>query len=196
MRINLVRAIVLALVLGLLAITFWQELVHDLIFLPVSYLAWLGGLVYRSFDQQALWTAMLIVVLMLALISLRLKPGRISPTTKPDADPSQRVRLWIKRLDEAQRGTYMQWRLAQHIYALVLDALAYRSGLSPEQVEGNLDVFSADLPVEMSAYLQAARGFETSSSMSRRLFSAPIPQPLDLPPEAILAFLEEYLEVE
>jgi hypothetical protein len=196
MRKNVSRAVALSLVLGFLAITFWQELVHELIFLPVSYLAWLGDLVYRSFDQQALWAAMLIVLLMLALISLRLKPSLTHPMTKPAPEPPQRVRRWVKRLDEAQRGTYMQWRLAQHIYALVLDSLAYRSGLSPEQVEGNFDAYTDDLPAEISAYLRAARGFETSSSMSRRLFSASIPQPLDLPPENILAFLEEYLELE
>ena len=195
MKSNWVWAAVLALVLGLLAITFWGELVRELVFLPVSYLVWLAGLVYRSFDQQALWTAMLIVVLILALISLRLKPELMHQMSSPAAEPPHRVRLWAKRLKEAQRGTYMRWRLAQHIKALALDAVAYRSGLSSEQVEKEIHAHTGDLPAELVDYLQAARGFETGSSMSRRSTSS-IPQPLNLPPEAILDFLEGYLDLE
>lgn len=193
MKHRLTWGIAFSFILGLLITIFWQELIRELILVPLTYLIWLGRLIYRSFDQQALWTSLLILVITLAWLSLRLKPGVSKGHVDAETDFPQRVLLWRRRLDEADRGTYMKWRLAQHLSELVVDALIYRTGQTRQQIDQELDMNFADLPDELVRYMRAARGFETNATMSRRLFSPRVPQPLDLPPETILRFLEEYL---
>lgn len=189
-------AIAAGLILGLIAVFLWNELIQELILVPMTYVVWLGGLLYRSFDQKIWWSTLLILVLILALTSLRLKPRVQWQKPRFKKEIPHRVELWRKRLEEADRGTYMKWRLAQHLSRLFVEAISYRSGLTPKQIEQHIQKRTIDLPEEMSAYLQAARGFGAASSMSHRWNSARIPHPLEISPELILEFLEDYLGLE
>lgn len=193
MRKRIILSMTLGLVLGSLVIKFWQELIRELILLPFSYLVYFGGLIYRSFDQQALWTTLVILVLIIAWLSLRLRQdlSRTASDVKDQIPP--RIAIWGKRLKDVHRGTYMQWRLAQHMSELVLDAVAYRAGYTREQIGEKIIEIEFDLPKEIQAYLQAARGFQASTAMSRRTLFSSVPQPLDLPPDAIAEFIENYL---
>lgn len=189
-------AIAISAIVGFMAILLWPEFIREIVLIPVSYLLWIVGLLYRSFDQQIWWTALIILTVILAWTSLEIKPGVSRSGDNIEGDIPNRVQRWRKRLDEADRGTYMQWRLAQHLSNLVYDALSFRTGLERQQIEQNIEIFRDNLPDELVAYLRAARGFETDKSISRRIFSSQTPQPLDLPPEAVSAFLEEFLELD
>ena len=193
MRKRIILSMTLGLVLGSLVIKFWQELIRELILLPFSYLVYFGGLIYRSFDQQALWTTLVILVLIIAWLSLRLRQdlSRTASDVKDQIPP--RIAIWGKRLKDVHRGTYMQWRLAQHMSNLILDALNYRTGLTREPIDKNISAAAFDLPDEIQAYLVAAHGFKVSNSMSRRMIFSSVPQPLDIPPEEIAEFIENYL---
>ncbi len=196
MRRVLLVALAIGLVLSFAAILFWQDLIHELILVPISYLLWLVGLLYHSFDQQIWWTTLLIMLAIIAWTSLRLKPKLSRSKVEFENEMPHRVRKWRKRLKAADQGTYMKWRLAQHLSVLVIEAMSYRSGLPPQQIEKKIEMKEIDLPDDLVNYLRAARGFETASTMSRRWYSKRKTLPLDISPDTILIFLEEYLGID
>ncbi len=193
MKRRLIITIVLSLLLGLLVIVFRQNWINELILVPLSFLLWIGELLYRSFDQQILWVSLLILLVIISWTSLKIRRTNLRPSHAEGERHPHRIERWSKRLKDLHRGTYMQWRLAQHIRNLVLDALAYQAGLTRKQIEERITQGAIDLPNEIQAYLLAARGFETSNAMSRRMLFTSVPQPLDLPPEEIAEFIESYL---
>ncbi len=193
MRKRILASISLGFFLGILVILFWRELIRELILLPFSYLVWISGLLYRSFDQQTLWIALLIFVTILAWLSLKLRYSFSRMSDDFDDDLPNRVQVWSKRLGDIDRGAYLQWRLAQHISHLLLEAISCRAGLSPDQVADKIADAEFELPEQVRAYLVAARGFQSPNSMSRGMFSSTVPQPLDCPPEEMTAFIESYI---
>ncbi len=195
MNKRLLISIGISIVLGFLLINIWGDLVRELILLPISYLIWIGGLLYRSFDQRALWTSLIIIIVIISWASLKLKQAIVKPENETQAQLPHRIEIWSKRLGDVHRGTYMQWRLAQHLSNLILDSLTYRSGLTRQQIDKKILAGTLELPADIQAYLIAARGFELAGSMSGRKFFSSVPQPLDLSPERIAEFIENYLAV-
>lgn len=195
MKNRLLISFGISFVLALLMINVWGDLVRELILLPISYLIWIGGLLYRSFDQRALWTSLIIIIVLISWASLKLKRSADKPENKNLDLFLNRIEIWSKRLKDVHRGTYMQWRLAQHLSGLVLDSLAYRAGLTREQIDQKILSGTLNIPDDIQAYLLAARGFEVADSMSGRKFFSSVPRPLDLPPERIAEFIENYLAV-
>ncbi len=193
MKRRLIITIALSLLLGVLVIVFRQNWINELILVPLSFLLWIGELLYRSFDQQILWISLIILLVIISWTSLKIRRTNLRPSRAAGELHPHRIERWSKRLNDLHRGTYMQWRLAQHISNLVLDALAYQAGLTRKQIEERISQGTIDLPEEIQAYLLAARGFETSNAMSRRMLITSVPQPLDLPPEEIAEFIESYL---
>ena len=180
---------------GFILINIWGDIVRELILVPVSYLIWIGGLLYRSFDQRALWTSLIIIIVIVSWASLKLKRSASLPDSRnPDILP-HRIEIWSKRLKDVHRGTYMKWRLSQHMSNLVLDSIAYRAGFTRDQIDKNILKGSLELPEDIQAYLLAARGFEVADSMSGRNIYSSVPKPMDLPPERIAEFIENYLVV-
>ncbi len=195
MKRPILITLLLSLNLGIMVIVFRQDLIRELVLLPISYLVWIGGLIYRSIDQQVVWTSLIILVVIISWASLKLRRSILSPSRDQGARFSHRIERWSKRLTDVQRGTYMQWRLAQHLSNLAVETLAYRAGLTRTQMDERITQGDINLPDEIQAYLLAARGFEVSNSMSRRMLFSSVPQPLDLPPEKLAEFIESYLEV-
>lgn len=100
-------AIAISAIVGFMAILLWPEFIREIVLIPVSYLLWIVGLLYRSFDQQIWWTALIILTVILAWTSLEIKPGVSRSGDNIEGDIPNRVQRWRKRLDEADRGTYM-----------------------------------------------------------------------------------------
>lgn len=195
MRIRFLTSLAISIVVGFILISVWGDIVRELILVPISYLLWIVGLLYRSFDQRALWTSLIIIVALVSWASLKVRRSAVQlDSKKPDVLP-HRIEIWSKRLKDVHRGTYMKWRLSQHMSNLVLDSIAFRSGLTREQIEEKVLNNSLELPSEIQAYLLAARGFEIADSMSGRKFFSSVPKPMDLPPERIAEFIEQFLMV-
>jgi len=193
MKRRVLLSISMGLGIGLLVIIFQKELIRELILLPFSYLIYIGVLVYRSFDQQALWTSLVIVVVVLGWLSLKIRNSFSDLIIESNDELPLRIQVWKKRLEDVDRGRYLQWRFAQHMSSLVLNAISYRVGTSRDQVDEKIAEREIDLPEEIQDYLEAAHGFQVSTAMTKRKQFLAVPQPLDLSPEAIAEFLEEYL---
>ncbi|MBT3392250.1 MAG: hypothetical protein HN413_17770 [Chloroflexi bacterium] len=178
--------------LGPLAILLWPELIRELFVIPLTYFVGIASLLYLSFDQFTLWVALILVGGVFFWISLKLRRGPIPNPVHPNAQQLSSVLRWQRHLKDAQRGAYMRWRLAQHIADLTDAALACRTGLPPESMLYE----DLELPAEIEAYLRTAKKFQTGAAMSRRWFSSPAPQPLNLPPEVLVAYIEQSLTLD
>ena len=174
---------------SLLAILFWPKLIRELFVTPLTYFVGIASLLYLSFDQFTLWVALILVGVVLFWISLKFRRGPIPSPAKPETLQPPPIIRWKRVLKDARRGAYMRWRLAQRLADLTDAALSCCTGLSPESIPYE----ELGLPAEVEAYLYAAKKFQAGAAMSRRWFSSSAPQPLSLPPEVIVAFIEQRL---
>lgn len=174
---------------SLLAILLWPELIRELLVIPLTYFIGIANLVYLSIDQLTLWVALILVGVVFFWMSLKFHRAPIPDIVYPDVQESSSVLRWQRHIKDARRGAYMRWRLAQRLAGLTDAALACCTGFPPER----LPYDELDLPAEIEAYLRAAQKFQAGAAMSRRWFSSPAPQPLNLPPEVIVTYIEQCL---
>lgn len=193
MNRRLIFALGVSIALVFLGIFFGQDLIRELILMPLSYLIWVSGLVYRSIDQKILWSSMLILAVIIALLSLRIKTGFSRRYHPVEVENQNRVKVWRRRLLDVEQGGYLKWRLAQHLSHLILEALAFRTGQTPKQVFKSLTQNDHGLSQEMRAYLSAAQNHQLERKISHPLTRSQGSKALDLPPEEVITFLEEYL---
>jgi hypothetical protein len=117
------------------------EFVRDRLIGPFLFLFQLAGLYLQAIPQFGLWAILLLLLLLFGLYSVhslrltgtqaqaRHKGGRIPPTTAglgPLAELAERI-------DLGARGEYFRWRLQRELRDLLVELLAWRRGLSPEE---------------------------------------------------------------
>src|SRR5215207_3786604 len=77
-----------------------REAVHEAIVVPVAYLLWALGLLYRSLSQGIWWvTLVVLVILILArcLAPLRRPPRNVLTSSKPTLGQVQTFAGWLSK---------------------------------------------------------------------------------------------------
>jgi hypothetical protein len=174
-----------------------QDFMRETFVMPLLYAVWVGGLIFESIPQTAIWSLFLIITLPIALRSL-IKKRPASPRP-PYLEPSQpeRIQTWLRLLQRTDKDDYYKWQLAQRLQKLALEALAHDERLTMRQVRQRLANDALNLPPEVQAYLQA--GMTSLSHFLRvrspfRLKRQRQPTPLDLDPERVVEILEDKFE--
>lgn len=194
----LAAGLLLAILLGLAL----QGVARASLVMPLLYLAWLADLVFRSVPGWLWWAWFLIVALVIAGRSLRVRP-RPEPVERPERRLTAGViRAWMGRLQSGEQGAYFRWRLARDLAELALQLLAYRegSGVAPRERSQALEQLAA--PPEIAAYLQAGltappwQPHDLRSRLARLWRSLPGDASLEVEPATIAQFFERQLESE
>jgi hypothetical protein len=142
----LLAAIVLALL--------FRDVARTVIVLPLLYLVWLAGLLWRSIPQALIWAIFVIVALRVAVGSLVVRRRRQEEQTRQEQMQNWgRARIWAKWVELAARGGYYQQRTARYIAGLTVDALAQREHIPVDLVEGELAAGRLDVPPRIRAFL-------------------------------------------
>lgn len=113
------------------------EFVREQLIRPLLFLFQLAGLYLRAIPQFGLWAVLLLLLVLFGLYSvhgLRLTGAQAKPqggqpplaTAGPLAELAERIEL-------ARRGKYFEWRLRRELRELLVELLAWRRGLSPEE---------------------------------------------------------------
>jgi hypothetical protein len=178
-----------------------RDFAREAIVVPLLYVLWLGRLLFQSIPQPLLWSLFLTLVLFVAVRSLVKRRGSVGEMREPEAESPGRVRVWARRIQLAARGDYSRWRLAHYVRKLILDVLAHRERLTPEQLKRRLGTGEVHAPLAVQAYLRAGLmpmpsgpiGF--LSRLRHRLRSRARTSPLDADLESAVQFLENQLEV-
>jgi hypothetical protein len=197
------RLLLLGLVLLLAAplVLVLRDFAREAIVVPLLYVLWLGRLLFRSIPQPLLWSLFLTLVLFVAVRSLGRRGGSAGGMREAEEEYPGRVWVWARRIQLAARGDYSRWRLAHYLRKLILDVLAHRERLTPEQLKRRLGTGEVDAPPAVQAYLRAGLMLMPSgpiglfSRLRQQLRSRARTSPLDADLESAVQFLENQLEV-
>lgn len=197
------RLLLLGLILLLAAplMLVLRDFAREAIVVPLLYVLWLGRLLFQSIPQPLLWSLFLTLVLFVAVRSLGKRERPARGTRETEAESPGRVRVWARRVQLAARGDYSRWRLAHYLRKLILDVLAHRERLTPEQLKRRLGTGEVGAPPAVQAYLRAGLMPMPSgplgllSRLRQQLRSRARISPLDADLESAVQFLENQLEV-
>jgi hypothetical protein len=187
-ELNLRRLIPAAFILMVIAAAglLWaQEIVREVVVIPISYLIWLVRIFLRSTPQFYCWMVLIVLTFMIAYRTISGRRKAYSPPPEIEEFPREeaakgRVIYWnIKASMLSMRSGYYQSGFHNALGRLVVEMLAHRYRLTPAQVEERLRNETLDVPEEVREYIL--------NSLYR-----PIPQPRGFLPwikEAVLEVL-------
>ncbi len=202
-KTSLILLIVLGLVLAAALGLALREFVGDAILMPILFVAWFARLVFNSVPGWAWWAWFVIIAIIVAQRSLRVRPrdterrreGRV-PVTGP-------VGAWTERLRATRsRNPYFRWLLARDLAEVsteLAEVQALRRATQGDN-ERPADSTALNAPPEIAAYLRMGLGTPPSgparppARITRPWRFKQELTPLDVDPEKVITFLEGQLE--
>jgi hypothetical protein len=201
-----IQYILIGLALAILmGICMWlvRDIARQQIAIPLSYVLWVGDIVFRIVSQVTVWTIFLMVVSFMAIRSLlRSKSGqqKYRPVRKHSRG---RVHELTKLINFAQKWQYSHWNLAHYVAELEIDVLALHGHGDPREIQHRLREGAINMDEEILSYFQlgvSKYALPEPKSLITRLkercgFVQPAERsaPIDL--ERVVAFLEHQLEI-
>jgi len=132
-----------------------REAVHEAIVVPVAYLLWALGLLYRSLSQGIWWVVLVVVVILILAKSLAPQlrpPGKALPSSKPVLGKVQTFAGW---LNKSSSGIYFKWLIANRLGKLAYQILLQRGNEKPRSVFEPLTAPDWHPSADLQNYLQA-----------------------------------------
>ena len=168
-----------------------QEVVRKTVILPLAYLWWALGVLYRSFPQVVVWVVLVILIaftLLGSLTSDRKRIQREEPKVKP---PLGQVEGLAQNLVKMRRGTYYKWQVANRLGRLARDFLILRGDRADTRDRSPLAGHDWHPTEPIDAYLDTGlRGSFADFPNPRWSFGKPEPTPLDMDVNEVVEFLE------
>jgi hypothetical protein len=191
-----IAAALLLLLIALLAILF-RDVAREIIVLPILYLFWLFGVLWRSIPQSLIWGIFVIVALRVAVGALLARRRRAElHAGQQDTVHWGRARVWSRWVRLSARGGYEQRRLARYLSELALAAIAQHEHLPLEDTRAALEGGTLDVPSEIRDYILAALAGPAPArfgGLRERLQSRPAALRLDA--AEVVRFLETLVGV-
>jgi len=172
-----------------------QDVIRQVVILPLAYAWWVLGLYYRSFPQLILWVAVVVFVLFILLGNLTAE-GTSKPREEPKPKPAPgAIENLALAIEKSRRGIYARWQIAHRLGKTARDLLIQQGeranikNMSPltgrdwqpsQAVQNYLDV---GLNGSFADYPQPRWPFQRSK-----------PTPLDLDVNEAVEFLESQME--
>jgi hypothetical protein len=172
-----------------------REAVHEAIVVPVAYLLWALGLLYRSLSQGIWWVILVVLVLLIFAKSLAPQlhpPGKVLANSKPTHGQVQTLAGW---LNKSSTGIYFKWLIANRLGKLAYQILLQRSNGKPRSVFEPLTGPDWHPNADLQNYLQSGlqRSFADFPNL-RKFFVPPAKTPLDLDINNAVDFLESQID--
>jgi hypothetical protein len=172
-----------------------RETIYDTIVIPLAYVAWYLGLLYRSLSQGVWWWILIGIVLLILALSLVPESqirGRGRSKSMPAQGPVENFAISMRRANE---GIYFRWLVANRLGKLAYQILLHRESGKPRSVFAPLRGQDWEPTPAMQKYLETGlHGSFADFPFSKRPFVAPEKTPLDLNVLEAVEFLESHLE--
>ncbi|HEX2994319.1 MAG TPA: hypothetical protein VHP14_05830 [Anaerolineales bacterium] len=178
------------LIAGILAFPL-RETIHQMIVVPVAFVAWRLDLVYRSFSQWIWWWAIIFIVFVMLVLSLMPRQNLRHGTQVKLKPPLGPVEALAVRLRKAEHGIYFKWLIANRLGKLAYQMLLHREGGRPRSVFAPLVGIDWEPSPELQSYLETGLhgSFAEFPNANRRQ-----PTPLDFNIVEAVEFLESQVE--
>lgn len=172
-----------------------RDVIYETVIVPLAFLGFELGLMYRSLSQGVWWWVIIAVVLFMLLFSLvpPLKPApRREPNYKPRVGQVEELTIWLRRV---KGGTYFKWLVANRLGKLAYQMLLQRESGRPRSVFAPLLGTDWKPSKELQTYLELGlHGSFADFPNPGSRFSAPPKTPLDYEIRQAVEFLETQLE--
>ena len=165
--------------------------IYQAVVIPLAFIFWEIGLLYRSLSQIIWWW--LIVAVVIFMLTLSLLPN-FQPSRKDDSKAKTKrgqiedLAVWLGR---AKSGIYFKWLIANRLGKLAYQILLHRETGRPRSVFAPLLGTDWEPSKELQSYLETGlHGSFSDFPNSRRPLSIPPKTPLDYEVKAAVEFLE------
>lgn len=169
--------------------------IYQSVVIPVAFIGWELGLVYRSLSQAVWWW--LIVVIVLFMLAFSLVPQiktyhRYEPKARPRHGQVEELAIWLGR---AKSGVYFKWLIANRLGKLSYQILLHRESGRPRSVFAPLLGEDWEPSKDLQNYLETGlHGSFSDFPNSSRPFAAPQQTPLDYDVDDAVEFIESHVE--
>lgn len=185
--------IVAGVVIAALLLAFpLRNVVYEMVILPLAYILWILGLVYRSLDQGVWWVVLIVAVLIVLLRSML-----------PEGKPKQKTILYKKvergqveslavAMQRVSHGVYFKWLVANRLGKLAHQTLVQRSYGKPRSVFAPLVAEDWEPSPAIRQYLERGLHGSFADYPNKRFgfYTPPDKTPLDLDVNQVVEFLE------
>lgn len=174
-----------------------RDAVYETVVIPVAYIGFQFGLLYRSLSQVIWWWLIVVMVLFILVFSLmpQLQPKRKKDErSRPRHGQVEDLAIWLTR---AQGGTYFKWLVANRLGKLAYQILLHRESGRPRTVFAPLVGVDWEPSKDLQAYLETGLHGSFSDFPTPKLpLAAPPKTPLDHDVRDAVDFLESQLNDE
>lgn len=191
------RVLVVAAALVIAAILAFplRDTLYDAVIVPIAFIGWNLGLLYRSLSQGIWWWVIVFVVLFILVFSLvpqsKLR-RRTELRKKPALGPVEGLAISMQK---AERGIYFKWLVANRLGRLAYQILLHRESGRPRSVFAPLLGNDWEPSRALQTYLEIGlHGSFADFPHVRRPFGAPLKTPLDHDVHEAIEFLELQVE--
>ena len=189
----------------------YQDSLKEIVLVPLLYVVWVTELVLKSFDQRCIWLMALVVAVSLSLaFSYRSRaPEDIyMKSVSQRFLESGRIRYWRRQIRIGSSVLYTSGFHRSELSRLVIETLAYREGVSAEEIKEQLNDGAITVPSEVSYVLgldeiqdhpDKPLGFLQRTARWFNQIFAPFVAPKFLPNprlEKVVEYLESLMEVD
>lgn len=184
----------IAIIAGILAFPL-RDTIYDAVIVPVAYLGWRIGLLYRTVSQGIWWWLVMATVLFILILSL-IPQVQLTRKTKTKSRPRygqvEDLAIWLGR---ARGGIYFKWLIANRLGKLAYQVLLHRESGRPRSVFAPLTGVDWTPSKELQRYLEVGlHGSFSDYPNTGGTFGPPPKTPLDFEIREAVSFLESQME--
>ena len=169
--------------------------IYTVIVLPIAYLGWALGILYRILPQALLWWLVIAIIFFILLLSMvqnlnftRKEKSKLRPRQGQVEDLS----IWISR---ANNGVYFKWLIANRLGKLAYQILLHRESGRPRSVFAPLLGEDWKPSSDLQKYLETGLHGSFSDFPNQRPRLAALQKtPLDYEIKEAVEFLESKVE--
>lgn len=169
--------------------------IYETVIIPLAFIGWELGLLYRSLPQVIWWWLIVAVVLFMLTFSLlpKFQPSRKDESkSKPKHGQVEDLAIWLGR---AKSGVYFKWLIANRLGKLAYQILLHRESGRPRSVFAPLLGVDWEPSKKLQSYLETGlHGSFSDFPTPRRPLIAPPKTPLDFEVGDAVEFLESQVE--
>ena len=172
-----------------------QDVIRKTVIVPLAYLWWALGVLYRSVPQVVVWI-LLIVLITLMLMGSFASDRRRKPREELKMKPSPgQVEGLAAGLVKMRRGTYYKWQVANRLGRLARDFLIQRGDRANSKDLSPLGGRDWGPSGPVDAYLETGlHGSFADFPNQPWRFRPPEPTPLDIDVKEVVEFLESQIK--